>query len=250
MIVSSLNPGVFGMAGHSKWANIKHKKAKEDAKRGKEFTKIVREITIAAKSGGDPAGNPRLRHLIDKAKDLNMPQDNIVRAIKKGTGELPGVVYEAITYEGHGPGGTALMVEVLTDNKNRAVADLRAIFTRNSGHLAETGSVNWMFEHLGIVRAQAPEHITEDKLFESLIDFDIQDISINDGIITISMPIQALQAVTEALKNMKIKIDESQIEWVAKNLIELDAQAEEKAFHLFEKIEEYEDVQNVYTNVG
>jgi YebC/PmpR family DNA-binding regulatory protein len=238
------------MAGHSKWANIKHKKAKEDAKRGKEFTKIVREITIAAKSGGDPEGNPRLRHLVDKAKDLNMPQDNIVRAIKKGTGELPGVVYESITYEGHGPAGTAIMIEVLTDNKNRAVADLRAIFTRNSGHLAETGSVNWMFEHLGTIRAHAPAGMTEDKLFETLIDHDINDISINDGTITISMPISSLHEVTETVKNMGIKVDESQIEWVAKNLIELEAEDEEKAFNLLEKIEEYDDVQNVYTNIG
>jgi YebC/PmpR family DNA-binding regulatory protein len=238
------------MAGHSKWANIKHKKAKEDAKRGKEFTKLVREITIAAKSGGDPAGNPRLRHLVDKAKDINMPQDNIIRAIKKGTGELPGVSYESITYEGHGPAGTAIMIEVLTDNKNRAVADLRAIFTRNAGHLGETGSVNWMFEHLGIVRAHAPAGITEDKLFESLMDYDIKDISINDEIITISMPISSLHDVTQAVKNMGIKVDESQIEWVAKNLIELDTEAEEKAFNLLEKIEEYDDVQNVFTNVG
>ncbi len=238
------------MAGHSKWANIKHKKAKEDAKRGKEFTKLVREITIAAKSGGDPAGNPRLRHLVDKAKDINMPQDNIMRAIKKGTGELPGVSYEAITYEGHGPSGTAIMIEVLTDNKNRAVADLRAIFTRNGGHIGETGSVNWMFEHLGIVRAQAPAGITEDKLFESLIDHDIKDISMHDETITISMPVSSLHDVSEAVKNMGIKVDESQIEWVAKNLIELDAEAEEKAFNLLEKIEEYDDVQNVFTNVG
>lgn len=238
------------MAGHSKWANIKHKKAKEDAKRGKEFTKIVREITIAAKSGGDPAGNPRLRHLIDKAKDLNMPQDNIVRAIKKGTGELPGVSYEAITYEGHGPAGTAIMIEVLTDNKNRAVADLRALFTRNGGHLGETGSVNWMFEHLGIVRAHAPADMTEDTLFEALIDYDIKDISMHDTTFTISMPITSLHDVTEAIKKMNLKVDESQIEWVAKNLIELDTEAEEKAFNLLEKIEEYDDVQNVYTNIG
>jgi len=238
------------MAGHSKWANIKHKKAKEDAKRGKEFTKLVREITIAAKSGGDPAGNPRLRHLVDTAKDINMPQENIQRAIKKGTGELPGVMYEAITYEGHGPNGTAIMIETLTDNKNRAVAELRALFTRNGGHLAETGSINWMFEKLGIVRAHAPAGITEDKLFEDLLDFDIKDISVTDGIITVSMPVISLHEVTEKFKAMGIKVDESQIEWVAKTLITLDAEAEEKAFNLLEKIEEYDDVQNVYTNIG
>lgn len=238
------------MAGHSKWANIKHKKAKEDAKRGKEFTKLVREITIAAKSGGDPAGNPRLRHLIDKAKDINMPQDNIQRAIKKGTGELPGVSYEAITYEGHGPSGVVIMVETLTDNKNRVVADLRALFSRNGGNLAETGSVNWMFEKLGIVRAQAPAGTTEDFMLEQLMDFDIKDISIHDNVVTISMPISSLHEVTEAVKKMNMKIEESQIEWVAKNLITLDAAAEEKAFSLLEKIEEYDDVQNVYTNIG
>lgn len=238
------------MAGHSKWANIKHKKAKEDAKRGKEFTKLVREITIAAKTGGDPAANPRLRHLIDEAKDINMPQENIIRAIKKGTGELPGVSYEAITYEGHGPNGTAILIETLTDSKNRVVADLRAIFTRNGGNLAETGSVNWMFEKLGIVRAQAPADMTEDKLFEALIDFDIKDISINDGIVTVSMPVASLHEVTEAIKNMKLKVEQSQIEWVAKTLINLEPEAEEKAFNLLDKIEEYDDVQNVYTNIG
>ncbi len=246
------------MAGHSKWANIKHKKAKEDAKRGKEFTKLVREITIAAKSGGDLAGNPRLRHLVDKAKDINMPQDNIVRAIKKGTGELPGVSYEAITYEGHGPSGVAIMIEVLTDNKNRAVADLRALFSRNGGNLAETGSVNWMFERLGIIRAQVPTILpailknvmNEDSLFEALIDYDIKDISVHDGVITISMPLASLHDVTEAMKKMNFKIEESQIEWVAKTLITLDPAAEEKAFALLEKVEEYDDVQNVYTNIG
>lgn len=238
------------MAGHSKWANIKHKKAKEDAKRGKEFTKLVREITIAAKSGGDPAGNPRLRHLVDEAKDINMPQDNILRAIKKGTGELPGVSYESITYEGHGPQGVAIMVETLTDNKNRAVADLRAIFLRHGGHLAETGSVNWMFERLGIIRVQAPAGVTEDSLFEQLIDFDIKEISLHDHVITISVALPSLHEVTEAIKKLGMKIEKSQIEWVAKTLISLDSAAEEKAFQLLEKIEEYDDVQNVYTNVG
>jgi YebC/PmpR family DNA-binding regulatory protein len=238
------------MSGHSKWANIKHKKAKEDAKRGKEFTKLVREITIAAKSGGDPAGNPRLRHLVEEAKEINMPAENVQRAIKKGTGELPGVTYEAITYEGHGPSGTAIIIEVLTDNKNRVVADLRHIFSRNGGNLAETGSLNWMFERLGIVRAHTQPGLTEDSLFEQLIDFDIKDISIQNGTLTISMPLVSLHEVTEAVKKLNIKIDDSQIEWVAQNFVTLEADAEEKAFNLLEKIEEYDDVQNVYTNIG
>lgn len=238
------------MSGHSKWANIKHKKAKEDAKRGKEFTKLVREITIAAKSGGDLAGNPRLRHLVDEAKEINMPQENIARAIKKGTGELPGISYESLTYEGHGPGGVAIMVEILTDNKNRAVADLRALFLRHGGHLAETGSVNWMFERLGIIRVQAPVNATEDLLFEQLIDFDIQDISLHDHVVTVSVALHSLHEVTEAVKKLGMKIEKSQIEWVAKTLITLDQTVEAKAFTLLEKIEEYDDVQNVYTNIG
>lgn len=238
------------MSGHSKWANIKHKKAKEDAKRGKEFTKLVREITIAAKSGGDPAGNPRLRHLVDEAKDINMPQENIQRAIKKGTGELPGVSYEAITYEGHGPGGTAIMIEVLTDNKNRVVADLRHIFSRNGGVLAESGAINWMFQRQGIIRALAPTRMTEDDLFEKLINFDIKDISLEDNTFTISVQLHSLHEVTEAIKNLDIKIEKSQVEWIAENLLTLENEAEEKAFNLLEKIEEYDDVQNVYTNIG
>ncbi len=238
------------MAGHSKWANIKHKKAKEDAKRGKDFTRLVREITVAAKSGGDPAGNPRLRHLMDEAKDLNMPQENVMRAIKKGTGELPGVSYESITYEGHGAGGTAIMIEVLTDNKNRVVADLRHIFSRNGGVLAESGAVNWMFQRQGIVRALALPNMTEDALFEKLMDFDIQEISLEDGTFTVSMPLQSLHEVTEAMRSLGLKIEKSQIEWVAGNLLTLEPEAEEKAFNLLEKIEEYDDVQNVYTNIG
>src|SRR3990167_9140569 len=156
------------MSGHSKWANIKHKKAKEDAKRGQTFTKIIKEITVCAKSGGIPENNPQLRQLIEKAKEANMPAENIIRAVKKGTGELPGVAYEAVTYEGYGPGGTAVIIEALTDNKNRTVADMRQIFSRNGGHLAETGAVNWMFEKLGVIRTKATD-LTEEELLEKLI---------------------------------------------------------------------------------
>ena len=237
------------MAGHSKWANIKHKKAKEDAKRGKNFTKLIKEITITARSGGDVDGNPRLRTLVDKAKKMNMPADNITRAIKKGTGELPGVAYEHIMYEGHGPGGTAILVEVLTENKNRAVAEMRHIFSKYNGHIGEPGAVNWMFEKLGVIRAKAP-NISEDELFEKLIDHDINDISIHDDILTITTPMQSLNEVTEAVKSLDISIDDSELEWIAKNPMTVETAHEEKAFNLLEKLEDNDDVQNVYTNLA
>ncbi len=237
------------MAGHSKWANIKHKKAKEDAKRGKQFTKLIKEITISAKTGGDVHVNPRLRQLVEKAKKLNMPSENITRAIKKGTGELPGVAYESIIYEGYGPGGSAIIVEVLTENKNRAVADMRLIFSRNGGHLAETGAVNWLFEKLGVIRAKATEEITEDILFEKLIDFDIHDISIHDDVITITTSLAALHDTTEAVKKMDLHVDDAEIEWIAKNPLTVSSEHEEKTFALLEKLEEHDDVQNVYTNL-
>ncbi len=164
------------MSGHSKWATIKHKKAKEDAKRGKVFTKLIKEITVAAKAGGDPAGNPRLRTLLDNAKEVNMPQENVTRAIKKGTGELPGVSYQSQMYEGYGPGKIAIIVDVLTDNKNRAVADLRHLFVRKGGVLAENGAVQWMFDRMGIIRGSG-SNVTEDKLIELLLDYDVKDIS-------------------------------------------------------------------------
>lgn len=237
------------MAGHSKWANIKHKKAKEDAKRGKEFTKVIKEITIAARSGGDVTGNPRLRQLVDKAKKLNMPLENITRAIKKGTGELPGVSYEHIVYEGYGPAGSAIMVEVLTDNKNRAVADMRHIFTKYNGNLAETGAVNWMFEKVGVIRAKAPE-MSEDELFEQLINQDINDISVQDGILTITTPVPSLITASEAVKALDITVDDAEIEWIAKTPMSVSAEHEEKAFKLLEMLEEHDDVQNVFTNLA
>lgn len=237
------------MAGHSKWANIKHKKAKEDAKRGQTFTKIIKEITVCAKAGGIPENNPQLRQLIEKAKEANMPAENIIRAVKKGTGELPGVNYEAITYEGYGPGGTALIIEALTDNKNRTVADLRHIFARHNGNLAETGSVNWMFEKLGVIRGNA-QGKKEDEIFEALLDFDVQDLQLEDNFVTITTSMQSIQQVTEAVKNLGIKVEHSELEWVAKNNLEVTEEIEEKAFALFEALEDNDDVQNVYSNLN
>src|SRR3989338_5420066 len=237
------------MSGHSKWANIKHKKAKEDAKRGHTFTKIIKEITVCAKNGGIPENNPQLGQLIEKAKEVNMPSDNITRAIKKGTGELPGVVYEAISYEGYGPGGTAVIIEALTDNKNRTVADLRHIFGRHNGNLAETGAVNWMFEKLGVIRGTIAGK-TEDDLLEALMDFDINDISIEDGLTSITTGMAALFSVKDALVKLGMKVESAELEWVAKNNLSVDEETEEKAFGLFEALEDNDDVQNVYSNLN
>lgn len=237
------------MSGHSKWANIKHKKAKEDAKRGQIFTKIIKEITVCAKAGGIPENNPQLRQLIEKAKEVNMPAENITRAVKKGTGELPGVAYESISYEGYGPGGTAVIIEALTDNKNRTVADLRHIFGRHNGNLAETGSVNWMFEKLGVIRG-AIKGKTEDDLLEALMDYDIRDISIDENLVTVTTSMQALFLVKDALVKLGMKIEHAELEWVAKNNLSVDQETEEKAFGLFEALEDNDDVQNVYSNLN
>lgn len=238
------------MAGHSKWANIKHKKAQEDAKRGKVFTRIIKEITVAAKAGGgDPTNNPRLRQFIAKAKDANMPQDNITRAIKKGTGELPGVHYEAITYEGYGPAGTAIIVDTLTDNKNRTVADMRHLFTKFGGNLAETGAVNWMFEKLGVLRGPA-EGKDEDSLLEELMDFDIKDVSVHDEIYTVTCDMHHLHEIKEGMEKVGFSVQDDNLEWVAKNPMDVDEEAQEKAFTLLEKLEEHDDVQNVFTNIS
>ena len=237
------------MAGHSKWANIKHKKAKEDAKRGHTFTKIIKEITVSAKAGGIPENNPQLRQLIDKAKAANMPAENITRAVKKGTGELPGVSYESISYEGYGPGGSAVIIETLTDNKNRTVADLRQIFNRHNGNLAETGAVNWMFEKLGVIQGSI-ENKTEDDLLEDLMEYNVQDIAIDENIATITTAMPALFQVKDALVALGMKVENAELEWIAKNNLDVDSATEEKAFGLFEALEDSDDVQNVYSNLN
>jgi YebC/PmpR family DNA-binding regulatory protein len=237
------------MSGHSKWANIKHKKAKEDAKRGQTFTKIIKEITVCAKAGGIPENNPQLRQLIDKAKEANMPAENIIRAVKKGTGELPGVSYESISYEGYGPGGTAVIIEALTDNKNRTVADLRHIFSRHNGNLAETGAVNWMFDKVGVIRGTIKGK-TEDDLLEALMDYDINDISIEDNQASVTTGMASLYQVKDALVQLGMKVEQAELEWIAKNNLAVDEETEEKAFGLFEALEENDDVQNVYSNLN
>ena len=238
------------MSGHSKWKTIKHKKAATDKQKAKVYTKIIKDITVAAReSGGDPAHNPHLRMLLEKARKSNMPSENALRAIKKGTGELPGVQYEAHQYEGYGPGGIAVIVEVLTENKNRAIAETRAVFTRKGGSIGETGSVNWMFERKGVVRGTGTK-ITEDLLLEALLECDVSDMEHNDNIWTITSSPQDLECVKEALHKLSFTIDEAELEWVAKGRIELPEEKQEAAVEFLEGLEDLEDVQNVYSNLA
>ena len=238
------------MAGHSKWSQIKHKKAKLDAKRGKAFTKLIKEITIAARmGGGDPDGNARLRLLMDKAKEINMPQQNVTRAIKKGTGELPGAQYEPMTYEGYGPHGIAVLVETLTDNKNRTVADLRHLFSKKGGNLSESGSVAWMFEKLGVLYVSG--NTTEDQLLEALIDYDVRNITKDDNLFTITCDPKELDKVKQALEALELKVEGANIEWLPfeANKTELEGAQAEKAYEFLEALDDHDDVQNVYTNL-
>jgi len=244
------------MSGHSKWSTIKHKKAKEDSKRGKIFTKLIKEITIAAKlGGGDPAANPKLRLLLDKAKEINMPQENATRAIKRGLGQLPGQAYERHIYEGYGPGNIAIIVEVLTDNKNRAIADLRHLFSKKGGVVAENGAVSWMFNRLGVIKVSTNNlnNLTEDILLEQLLDYDIKDINIDqeNNIATIICDSKALEQVKQAIQNLNYKVEQAEIEWVAENNLEINnKEEEEKAYDFLNALEDLDDVQNVYTNLA
>lgn len=238
------------MSGHSKWSTIKHKKAKEDAKRGKIFTKLVREITVAAREGGaDPDGNPRLRLILEKAKAVNMPADNVQRAIKKGAGGGEGDNYQAHTYEGYGAHGTAVIIETLSDNKNRTVADLRHIFAKMGGNLAEGGAVAWMFEHKGVIHGTCAQ--SEDELLEKLLSVDIDDLSKDEENVRIACKIQDLEPVKKAAEEAGIKVEQAQFEWVAKNPISIeDAAQEEQVIKLLEGLEDLDDVQNVYSNLA
>jgi len=237
------------MSGHNKWSQIKHKKAKEDSKRGKAFTKLIKEITVAARAGGgDPAGNAKLRNLIDKARDINMPLENQTRAIKRGTGELPGVNYEPFTYEGYAPYGVAVLVETLSDNKNRTVADIRHIFSKGGGNLGEVGSVGWMFDHFGVIRATGS--LSEDALLEALIDHDIKDIKKDDNLFSILCDPYNLHAVKEAAQKAGLTIESAELEWVPKNQIDLNDDQTNKVVELLSTLNDHEDVQNVYSSLG
>lgn len=238
------------MSGHSKWKTIKHKKAVTDSRKAKVYTKLIKDITFAARNGGDPNHNPALRLLLEKARKANMPSDNALRAIKKGTGELPGVNYEAHQYEGYGPNGIAVIVDVLTDNKNRAIGEVRTVFSRKGGAIAENGAVSWMFERKGLIHGKG-EQLTEDKLLEALLDYDVSTIEQNDMTNwTITCATHDLEPVKETLQKMKVAIEDAEPAWVAKTTVELPTEKEEQAVDFLEALEDLEDVQNVYTNLA
>jgi len=237
------------MSGHSKWATIKHKKAAADAKRGNLFTKLIREITVAAKNGGgDPTTNVRLRTAIDRAKQSSMPQDNIDRAVKKGTGELEGITYEEFTIEGYGAGGVAIMVEVLTDNKNRTTADIRNIFSKKNGNVAGAGSVGWMFQKKGYIEIDKKGEPDEDKVMGIVLDAGAQDMQTEDDVYTVTTDPKDLEAVKKALENNKIASKTAEITMIPSTAIKLEGETAKQVLSLMETLEEHDDVQNVYAN--
>ena len=236
------------MSGHSKWASIKHKKAAQDAKRGKIFTKVIRELSIAARiGGGEPDTNPRLRKAIADAKAVNMPADNIKRAIMKGTGQLEGVSYEEIAYEGYGPGGVAIYVEALSDNKNRTVSELRHIFTKNNGHIGESGCVAWMFNRKGYIVVEQ-EKASEDKLLEIILDAGAEDLREDGSNYEIFTPPEEFEAVVNALKEHDIELAASNLGYIPKNYIKLEGKHAQQLLKLMEELEDHDDVQNVWAN--
>ena len=237
------------MSGHSKWSTIKHAKGIADAKRGQLFTKFIKEISIAAKmGGGDPASNPRLRTAMLKAKAASMPKDNIERAIKKGTGELGATSYEELVYEGYAPGGVAVLVEVLTDNKNRAAANVRNFFTKNGGNLGTTGSVSRMFDRKGVIEYDA-ETVSEDEIMEVALEAGADDITTEDGVTTVTTDPSAFDKVLEALQAKNFESLSAEVSMVPQAYTSVDADTAKKVAKLVSKLEEDEDVQNVYTTV-
>ncbi|MDR1837124.1 MAG: YebC/PmpR family DNA-binding transcriptional regulator [Treponema sp.] len=238
------------MSGHSKWATIKHAKGAADARRGQMFTKLIKEISISARmGGGNPEGNPRLRTAVIKARAANMPKDNIERAIKKGTGELEGVNYEELVYEAYAPGGVAVFIEVLTDNKNRAAADIRNILTRAGGQLATSGSVSRLFKRQGVITMDG-EKYTEDAVMEAALEGGAEDISLSGGIIEVTSAPEDFETVLNALQEKKFETMSAEISMVAEAEVSLDNEGTAKALRLIDKLEENDDVQNVYSNIA
>jgi YebC/PmpR family DNA-binding regulatory protein len=236
------------MSGHSKWATIKHKKGALDAKRGKIFTRLIKEITISAKQGGgDPDGNPRLRGAIAAAKAENMPADNIKRAIQRGTGELEGVNYEEITYEGYGPGGVAVIVDVLTDNKNRAVSEIRHAFSKNGGNLGESNSVSWMFTKKGVI-VVAKNAVSEDRLTEVVLDAGADDLSDEGDNWEILCDPKEFEGVMNALKAAKITPEHGEVTMISSTYTKLEGAPANQMMRLLETLEDLDDAQNVYSN--
>lgn len=235
------------MSGHSKWANIQHRKGRQDAKRGKVFTKAAKEIIIAAKGGGDPAGNPRLRAAIAAAKAVNLPKDKIEAAIRKGTGEDAGGDFTEAFYEGYGPGGIALMVEVATDNKNRTVAEVRHLFTKHGGQMGENGSVGWMFERKGVITVPK-EGYAEDAIMEAALEAGAEDVIDDDDIWTVQTAMADFASVRDALESGGIPMQSAELAMVPANLVEVSVETGLKLLRLMDALDDNDDVQNVYAN--
>ena len=236
------------MAGHSKWKQIKRKKAVTDARRGASWTKVIREITVAARAGGgDPGGNPRLRTAIDAAKAVNMPGENIERAIKKGTGELEGASYEEVAYEGYGPGGAAVIIEATTDNTTRTVAEIRPAFSRNGGNLGATNSVAWMFDRKGQLYLDAARY-EEDSTLEAALESGAEDFSRDGEQFVITTTVPAFHAVQDALRARGFEIESAEIAMVPKTTVKIEGKQAEQMIRLVEALEELDDVSKVFSN--
>jgi YebC/PmpR family DNA-binding regulatory protein len=236
------------VAGHSKWAQIKRKKAANDNKRGQHFTRLIREITVAARAGGgDPGMNPRLRLAIDTAKAANMPAENIERAVKKGTGELEGVDYQEVAYEGYGPGGVALYIETLTDNANRTVSDIRYALSRNEGSMGTTGSVAWQFERKGQVYVDATRY-DEDATFLAALEAGAEDMRRDGDVYVITTELMAFNAVQDGLRQAGIEFDEAELAMIARNTVEVAGASAQKLLKLLDALDDLDDVQKVHSN--
>ena len=237
------------MSGHSKWSTIKHKKGAADAKRGKIFTKVIKEITVAARiGGGDTDGNPRLRLAVQKAKEVNMPQENVTRAIKKGTGELEGVQYEEVSYEGYGPGGVAIFMEVMTDNKNRTVGELRATLGKNGGNMGENGCVAWMFERKGFIVVKTSEK-GEEELLELAIEAGGDDMQTVDQHYEITTSIESFEPVRKALEDAGIKTETAELTRIPQNMASVDEKNCKSSLRLMDALEDHDDIQKVFSNL-
>ena len=235
------------MSGHSKWSQIKRKKAKTDQARGKVFSKLVREITTAARAGGDPKLNNRLKTAIEEAKAVNMPADTLKRAIQKGTGELPGETYEEITYEGYGPAGVAVMIKVLTDNKNRTAPEIRHAFTKFGGNLGETGTVGWVFERKGVIQVEAAR-VDEDELLALALDAGASDLRRADAVFEITATPQDLEGIRRALEGQGVPIQSAEVTYVPQSTVRLEGKDAQQVLRLVEGLEDLDDVQHVYAN--
>ncbi len=235
------------MGGHSHWATIKRHKSAQDAKRGKIFTRIIRELTIAARQGGDPDGNPRLRLAIAKAKEANMPGDTMKKAIQRGTGELPGVTYEEFSLEGYGPGGTALLLEITSDNRNRTVAEVRSLLTKNNGNMAEAGAVSWQFQKKGLITIEQGK-IDEDRLLSLALEAGAEDVKVGEKVFEVICDPHDFEAVKKALAETKVETALAEITFIPQNTIRLEEKSAEQMLKLMEILDEHDDVQKIHAN--